>query len=189
MARSFDAATLALLDGDRIVQRDMLVISMPEGSFGFWSDVYSAQFPGYWPGVTFTGSGSLVEISEAIQTVSDEVQTMSATLSGLDGDVLQSIGAYNLHRATVEIACAQYDPDTRALVAIVPIFRGYFDRDEIRETGDDAVLVGEFVSRSRELDRSTNRTRTHADQQRTFPGDRGFEFTVKTATTQILVGQ
>lgn len=189
MVKAFDAATLALLDGDSLVVRDLLVVDMPEGTWGFWSDVYSAQFPGYWPGVTFTGAGSLIEITEPTQALSNDVQTLTGTLSGLSSDVLTSIGAYNLHRAKVEIARAYYDPQTRALVTIDVRFRGYIDRDEIRETGEEAVLVIECVSRARELQRATYRKRTTADQQRTFPGDKGFEFTNKVVSTRITVGR
>lgn len=189
MARPFDAATLDLLAGDDLVYRDLAVISMPEGTWGFWGDVFSVQFPGYWPGVTFTGSGSLIEISEVMQTVPDTVQTMTATLSGLASDVLTTVDQYNLHGATVELARGLYNPATCELVAIAVVFQGFVDRDETRESNDQAEYVLEFVSRARELDRATNRKRTHADQQRTFGGDLGFEYTKKTASTELVVGR
>lgn len=189
MARSFDAATLALLDGPALVDRDLAVIAMPEGTYGFWSDVYSAQFPGYWPGVTFTGSGSLISITPVIQSVADGVQSLTATLSGLASDVLVTIGEYNLHRAKVQVSRALYDPGSRQLVAVHTVFRGYVDRDEMRESGGEATFVLECVSRARELDRATNRKRTHADQQRTYGGDQGFAFTTKTASTKLVMGR
>ncbi len=189
MAKAFDAATLALLDGDSLVLRDLAVVSMPEGAWGFWGDVYSAQFPGYWPGVTFTGAAGLISITQPAQSVTDDVQTVTATLSGLSSDVLTTVGSYNLHRAKVEVARALYDPNTRALVTIDVRFRGYIDRDEIREAEGEAVLVLECVSRARELDRATWRKRTNADQQRTFPGDRGFEFTNAVVGSTLTVGR
>lgn len=188
MAKAFDAATLALLDGDSLVFRDLVVIAMPEGTWGFWSEVYNAQFPGYWPGVTFTGSGSLIQITQPAQTLGSDVQTVTGILSGLAGDVLATVGTYNLHRARVEIARALYDPATRGLVAIDVRFRGYIERPEDRESDGEAHLVIECTSRARELDRATYRTRTNADQRRIFPSDRGFEYTNKAASTPISGG-
>lgn len=195
MARPFDAATLALLDGESLVDRDLVVVSMPEGDFGYWSDVFNAEFAGTeYEGITFTGAASLIEVTPAGQTVADTVQTVGITLSGLATDVLSSVFAYNLHRATVRIARALYDPDTRALVSVVTWFRGYVDRDEIRETAQDdgqggriisSVLVLDCVSRARELDRATYRTREFSDQIRDYPGDRGFEFARKTGAQKI----
>lgn len=188
MARSFDAATLALLDGDSLAQRDLMLVTLPEGTFGFWSDVYDVQFPAQWPGVTFVGSASLVTIAPPTQSLDDSVQPLTVTLSGLATDVLASVGAYNLHRGKVEVARALYDPTTRSLVSVIVWFRGYIDRDEIREADGAASLVVECVSRARELDRATHRTRSFSDQIRDFPGDRGFEFAVRTAVTKITWG-
>ena len=189
MARAFDSNMRALLRGESLVRRDLLVITFPEGSYGYWSDIYAVQFPEVWPGVTFTGAGSLIELSGITQSVSDTVQTLTGTLSGLASDVLATVGQYNLHQAKVQAARALYDPATRQLASVKVVFRGYIDRDETRESDGEAQLVIECVSRARELDRATNRKRTHTDQSRTFPGDRGFEFTTKTATTPLVLGR
>ncbi|MGU3495938.1 hypothetical protein ACLBXM_18000 [Xanthobacteraceae bacterium A53D] len=189
MVKAYDAATLALLDGDSLVFRDLVVIQMPEGTWGFWSDVFEAEFPGYWPGVIFTGSGTLIQITQPAQTVGTDVQTVTGTLSGLASDVLATVGTYNLHRARVEIARALYNPTTRALVTVDVRFRGYIEREEERESDGEAHLVIECVSRARELDRATYRKRTGADQRRTFPNDLGLNMTNAAVNTRITVGR
>jgi hypothetical protein len=197
MARPFDAATLALLDGDALIERDLLVIDLPGDSFGFWNDVYAVEFPTIFPGVIFTGAASLIEITPATQTVQNIVQTMTATLSGLDTAALAGLWDIELHKARVTIAKALFDPVSRAVVNVITIFRGRIDRPELRESSEGGTgleakiitrLVVEFVSRAREMDRSGNRTRSFSDQARDFAGDRGFEFTPKTGTTPIKWG-
>lgn len=187
MARAFDAATLALLDGNSLVERDLLVVALPEGTYGYWSDVYDAQFS-QWPGVTFTGSASLISISPITQSVTDQVQTTAVTLSGLATDVLARIGSLNLHQGRVEIAKALMDPATLALVAIITLMRGFVDRDELIEADNRSEFRLTCVSRARELDRATNRTRSFADQASDYPSDRGFEFAKKTGATKIMWG-
>ena len=203
MARPFDPSTLALLDGDALVERDLLVIEFPGtggASYGFWNDVFDASFSSF-PGVVFTGAATLISITPATQTVENTVQTLTGTLSGLDTAALAGLWDIALHKAQVTIAKALYEPVGRTLVNVVTVFRGRIDRPELRETpeGGEGVagasspsivsqLVVEFVSRAREMDRSGNRSRSFADQARDFAGDRGFEFTSKTGTAPIKWG-
>ena len=187
MARAFDAATLALLDGNSLVERDLLVVALPEGTFGYWSDVYDAQFS-RWPGVTFTGSASLISATPITQSITDQVQTTTITLSGLATDVLARIGSLSLHQGRIEIAKALMNPDDLALVTVAVVMRGFIDRDELVEADGKSEFRLTCVSRARELDRATNRTRSFADQAADYPGDRGFEFAKKTGTTKIMWG-
>lgn len=187
MARAFDAATLALLDGNSLVERDLLVVSLPEGTYGYWPDVFDAQFS-QWPGVTFTGSASLISISPITQSVTDQVQTTTITLSGLATDVLARIGTLGLHQGRVEVAKALMNPETLALVTVITLMRGFIDRDELTEANGESAFRLTCVSRARELDRATNRTRSFADQAADYAGDRGFEYAKKTGTTKIMWG-
>lgn len=187
MARSFDAATLALLDGDSLVERDLIIVRIEAGAYGYWSDVYSATFSQY-PDVEFTGSASLISVSPISQVVADQVQTITITLSGLATDVLANLLTLNLHQGTVEIIKALFDPATRALVTLAPIFRGLIDRDELTEEDGRSQFTLNCVSRARELDRSTYRTRSFSDQIRDYSGDRFFEYAKKTGVTKISWG-
>lgn len=187
MARSFDAATLALLDGDGLVERDLIIVRLAEGNYGYWSDVFSASFDQF-PGVTFTGSSSLISVSPISQVVADQVQTVTISLSGLATDVLSSVFSLNLHQGTVEIVKALYNPDTRALVTLVTLFQGLIDKDELTESDGASQLALICVSRARELDRATHRSRSFADQAADYAGDRFYEFTKKTGTSKINWG-
>lgn len=187
MARSFDSSTLALLDGDSLVERDLIIARLPEGNFGYWSDIFNATFSQF-PGVTFTGSASLIAVTPITQVVADQVQTVTITLSGLATDVLSTVFAYNLHQGTVEIIKALFDPDTRALVTMVTMFRGLIDKDELTEDNGVSQLAMICVSRARELDRATHRTRSFADQTADYAGDRFYEFAKKTGSAKINWG-
>lgn len=187
MARSFDAATLALLDGDSLVERDLIIARIADGAYGYWSDVYNATFSEF-PGVEFTGSASLISVSPISQVVADQVQTVTITLSGLATDVLATMLTLNLHQGTVEIVKALFDPSTRALVTLATVFRGLIDRDELSEDEGTSQISVTCVSRARELDRSTYRTRSFSDQIRDYSGDRFFEYAKKTGVTKISWG-
>lgn len=187
MARAFDSATLALLDGDSLVERDLIIVRIDAGVFGYWSDVYSATFSQY-PDVEFTGSASLISVSPVSQVVADQVQTITIALSGLATDVLANLLTLNLHQGTVEIVKALFDTGTRTLVTLAPVFRGLIDKDELTEEDGRSQFALTCVSRARELDRSTYRTRSFSDQIRDFSGDRFYEFTKKTGVTKINWG-
>ncbi|HVL70366.1 MAG TPA: hypothetical protein VM434_00605 [Beijerinckiaceae bacterium] len=194
MARAFTQATHDLLAGGALAERALIVVRLPEGDFGFWDDVFSATFPDHFPGVTFTGSGSLISLDDVQQTARQTVQALKGYLSGLDTGVLATLGTHNLHAGTVEIAKALYNPDSRALVAVVTVFRGYIDQDRIVERpGDDGTLVSVLEltceSRAIELDRATHRRRSFADQQRFSAGDRFFEYTGRVGTKPIPWGR
>lgn len=195
MAKSFTTATHALLAGPGLVERTLLIVRLPEGAFGFWNDVFSATFPDTFPGVTFTGTANLLSIENVTQTARQTVQSLTGVLSGLDTQVLASIGTYNLHAGTVEVATALYDEPTRTLVAVITVFQGYIDRDLVSERpaggeGDiTAALAITCESRAIELDRATHRRRNFTDQLRLSTGDKGMEWTARTGTKPIPWGR
>lgn len=195
MAKAFTIATHNLLAGASLVERTLLIVRLPEGEWGFWDEVFSASFPDTFPGITFAGAGSLISIEDVTQTARQTVQSLTGVLSGLDTPTLSTIGTYNLHAGTVEVAKALYDEETRTLVAVITVFQGFIDRDLIAERpgGSGGQMTSTLAltceSRAIELDRSTHRRRNYTDQLRLSAGDKGFEFTNRTGTKPIPWGK
>jgi hypothetical protein len=120
------------------------------------------------------------------------IQSLTVTLSGLDSQGLASDGQYNLHASNVELAKALYHPDTRALVTVASVFKGYIDTDTHIETKEGDTIVSALNltcgSRALELDRATNRKRNDTDQKRYQTGDKGFEWVKRVNTKPIPWG-
>lgn len=193
MARAFNSNTLNLLRSAALAERWLFVCRLTEGSYGFWNDVFDVSFPNEFPNVTFTGTGSLLSVTDVVQTQRQTIQSLTVVLSGLDTQVLATVGQYNLHAGTVELAKALYSAETRGLVAIIAVFRGYIDRDVLIERPDGETITSALSltceSRAMELDRATHRVRSNTDQKRWSAGDRGMEWTNRTGTRPIPWGR
>ena len=178
MARAYDSNTLAALASGRFETRDLLIARWGEQVSAVWNDVFDASFADY-PGVTFVGIGGFIEITDIVQTLSSEVSTLSITVNPMDSKIITAFGSVPLHQVELTLARAAYDVDTRALLSVITLFEGAIERDEHEVSGDRVFLKYRCVTRSREMSRSTLRTRSDADQRRVLSTDKFYEFAPK----------
>ncbi|MCL8385575.1 DUF2163 domain-containing protein [Xanthobacter aminoxidans] len=173
--RSFNATTLAKLDAGAIVTRGLLLFDFPSGLYGFWDGVGTLTYSG----VDYVGAGRLIS-ADAIGLVGDlSASSITLTLSaipdaGLDPDVLATLEAEVYHQRPVTLSRAYIDPDTRALISVERVFRGYVDQVSHEYTiGGGSVLTCAVESRARDNTRKGWRTRSDADQKRIDASDGG----------------
>ena len=171
--RSFDLDTIALLDAGRVVTRALIEMQFGSGTYGFWSGLGELTYSG----LTYVGAGSLIKIGD-LDYVSDlSSAAVTLTLTGiansdLTPDVLASIEDEAYHGRPVILRRAYIHPDTRALVSVERIWRGYVDQVSHSYTiGGEAVLEVACESRARDNTRRGYRTYSDADQRRIDPDD------------------
>lgn len=163
----FDSATLTKLASGKIAKRDMLLFSFPSGLWGFWTGKGKLSFAG----VDYVGAAGLIKMDALGSATGLASLAITATLTAIPNtdltpDVLATIENENWHQTPVIISRAYIDPETRALLSVERMFRGYFDDLEHNEQiGGEYSLTAYFESKSRDHQKIGYRMRGDADQR------------------------
>ena len=202
--KTLDAANLAAIGERRIVQRDLLSITVRDVStnnpftFNFWSDVGEITASVYNPETgsnenrTFKGAGSLIEITPVAHVANLIIQEITLTLSALATDVESAFRTYNARQAKIQLWRAFFDPDDRQPVAAAePLFYGFVDHVEV-VTGDDgspSVMNARCVPITQQLTRYNPETRSDEYQRRRNASDGFFKDASTVKEWEIFWGQ
>lgn len=191
--QTFDPATLAKLASGRIVKRDMLLFSFPSGFYGFWT---GGKGKLTYQGVDYIGAAHLIKLEALAGSVGMAALAIQATMTAIPGtelspNVLTTIEAEQWHQSPVVISRAYIDPDTRELLSVERMFRGYFDtldHDETLATDEQEgsyTLTASFESKARDHLKTGYRMRGDADQRRINANDASLRY-VSTAGQQEI---
>jgi len=160
-------------------------------------------------GVTYAGTGQLLEIDTVEETTEVAARTASITLSGVPssllalalqtqyqgrkcivqfgvysfGNVLKEDGFYILKEDSGQLSLESSDK-SRSL-----IFSGYMDQMSIAEGAETSVIALSVESRLIDLERIRTRRYTAEDQKRRFPGDLGFDFVNSIQDQELFWGR
>lgn len=187
--RDLSPSVQAALEARTLYPRDFMRITARRRDTGapvveaWWSDLgaIEAQVENPYFGtvetVAFQGVGNLVSIS-AIPLVSNlTVQTVSVSLSQLDGRVNDLLRVYDVRQARVEIYRGLFNPAAGGMVAPASLrFLGFVDGAPVEtpaEGGTGSVTL-DCVSHLQELTRANPATRSDADQAQRMAGDTFF---------------
>lgn len=183
--RILASGVLAALDDGNVAVRRMVLFDLPEGRFGFWDDVYDITYSGD----TYVGSAGIVAVDLPPSSSDLAAHGLRIVISGLDASVTADVEAHEYHQRPVEVSDVYIDPDTRAVLQVKRVFVGFIDQVERQEKVDgESRLVIPCESMQRELDRTSGRTRSDADQQALFAGDGFFRHTTNATSTDIEWG-
>lgn len=183
MARDLTAAMQTAVTATHV--RPVLIVRIgtatasPGGDVRVWNGVgdlvwdsgegYGAQ--------TFTGIGTLGEVSPVQETVDLQAAGMNFKLSGIPSAMISTaLGQIRYGRPAV-LWMGAFDTTTWALIsAPYKIFQGRTDVPTIDESGDTSVIQLSAENALIDLDRSRVRRYTNEDQQRDDATDIGFEY-------------
>ena len=188
--RSYDSDTLALLASGRAATRDMILFDFASGLFGFWTGIGVLPYST----VDYVGAGKLIQIDglsfEGGLAPSNVTVSLSAIPEqGLTVDVLSTIESEQYHQRPVTISRAYIHPDTRAVLSVERMYRGYLDQIvHDLQAGGGAALTATLESRSRDHTRVGHRVRSDADQRLVDSGD-GFFLYAGVADAKFLWGR
>ena len=192
-----DSATQSQLDTGRISRLDIIIMDFASGLHGFNSSVG----PWIWEDSPFAGAdirtegaGSIISISPVNQSseVSENswVVTMRMTEDNrIDPDVLSAIEDETYHLRPIYFFQAFFNPDTRELLSVEPLFRGRIDQVGHTENLDSYQLDFRCNDRFRDIRQSNNRVRTDADQRLIDVNDRGLEHVSEVPNQEIEFGK
>jgi hypothetical protein len=160
-------------------------------------------------GVTYTGSGTLLNVSSIEETAEISVRGATLTLSAVPGEVislalqtpyqgrvcniyfgtfskgslLQESGSYLLledgSRITLELQ----------ETGLTQIFSGYMDEMNIDEGPDFSTIELKVENRLIDLERQRVRRYTSGYQKSVYPGDKGFDFVESLQDRDVVWGR
>lgn len=189
MALSAEVKTL--YDEGRIATRQMVRIQLGSGLYGF----IARTEPLTYQGVEYKPFG-LIEVSDiggGTGTSADGQFTLTLGESADDGltpDILRRIEDEDYRDRPVVVMDAHFHPDTRALIQIEPVARGYIDAiDHNVDPERGYCLTAQCEGRQLDYSRRNGRMRTVTDQQRRDPGDRFFQHASTAGRVEVIWGR
>lgn len=191
MPVAYDPDTQAALESGRVATRDLILFDFGSGLYGFWNGVGVFTYNG----VDYKSAGSLIQVSPVRSSLDLSAQRLEVRLSSrpntaLTPEVLSDIWDEVYHFRPVTLMLAFFDIDTRALLSVESVGRGYIDRVEAQESQNQPMaLVFDIESRFRIHQRSNYRVRSDADQKRILSTDTGLRHVAKVGTERVLVGR
>lgn len=179
------------LDDDVIYPFFAVEMMFDSGPLRLWTGLGDLQYQGN----TFTGTGTLLSVSEISETAELSVRGASLSLSGIPSDILSYaltedyqgrlckiyFGLFSkgfLLLETGDFLLAEDGSKIRfenILSDFVNIFTGYMDQMNIEETGETASIELTVENKLIDLERPRVKRYTEKYQKSVFPDDKGFD--------------
>lgn len=175
--RVFDTATQTALSAQGIIRRSMILFQFPSGNYGFWDGAGAFTYNT----VTYNPGAQLIQIDTGTQVLTLESNAITLRLyanpdTGLTEDVLRTIETEYYHQRPVTISKALFNADTKVLISVIPVWKGYVDQITHERSPEGFALVGRCESRSIDYTRRGWATASSSQQKQISPGDLGLEY-------------
>jgi len=173
---AFPTRLQQLLAEGRIVIRSMGDFMFGTGTWYMWNGMSELV----WNGNTYLPN-QLIGIEEPPFEMGSEALPITITMPaaadfGITPDKLAQIESLDYKGRTVILYDAYFDPDTRQLLHVEPMYRGYIDTIDHAFDNGEFVLKANIETTALENHRDGYRTASHEDQQLVSPGDKFFEY-------------
>lgn len=174
--RSLSGAGAALLGGRLVVAT---LVEMQLDTPLYMTD---AGIDLQYDGNTWLG-GRQVAV-EKVGEQGGEVQALKFSISGVPSENIALALATPIQGKPVRAYAALMDPDSQAVVDVIPLWRGTLDQMPIRHGAEFSTISVTAEHIAIGMARPKGLRYTDADQRRLYPGDRALEFIVAQATHQ-----
>jgi hypothetical protein len=179
------AGYLAAIQSAALRPALLVEANFTSGPIYVWSGMGSIT----WSGHTWTGLGSLGNVSMIEEGATVEAKGITLTLSGIDPTLLTGILDEFQVGLPAIVSLGLFDSSGALIADPVGCFVGQMDQPTLDVTGTSATIAINCESRLIELNVAVDRRYTNEDQQRDYPGDRGFEFVNSIQEAQIYFGR
>lgn len=132
----------------------------------------------------FTWIGGRGVSVDKVSEQGGEVQPMRFSLSGVPSEMLAVALGTTVQGRVVRAYTALMNPDTQAIVDVMPLWAGTLDQMPINHGTENSVVSVTAEHRAIAMSRPRGARYTDADQRRLYPGDRCLEYLVAQATHQ-----
>lgn len=186
---SYPPALEAMIDEGRFAVRGLAKFEFGTGTYGVWNGTGDLIHEG----VTYRQNSLItiedIGLSMGTAAVPLIIELPESADFGLTPDRLAEIEEEDYKGGPVTIYDAYFNPDTRVLVHVEPLYAGYIDTIDHVVEGGQMKLVGRVETLALDNHRDGYRSASHADQQLVSAGDMFFEHAsrVKTEIFEITL--
>ena len=170
----FDDASMVLFYG--------VELEFDSGTVRLWNGTHDAVIEGE----TYTGTGSLLSISEVEETGEIAARGVSMSLSGLDNNFIYTALAENYQNRNARILFGTIENSTYTAYTL---FRGRMDVMTISEGADSATITITAENALIDLERPRISRYTSEDQKTKYPNDLGLDYVADLQDKEILWGR
>lgn len=186
-------STTAASHSDNATVTGNTILSAP---LYFWTGIGDTTIDG----ITYTGTGNLMQISSIQETAEIQAAGANLTLSGIPADMLSLALSVPYQGRIGKIKFGLIDADNNLLEletafnmllesgidiglesvdqsnVLVDMFVGYMDQMNIDESAETSIISLSLESKLLDLDRPVIRRYNNESQKALFPNDKAFEF-------------
>lgn len=203
--RDISTAIRNNLEDDVVYPFFAIEMQFDSGPLRIWTGVGTLVFEG----VSYTGTGNLLDVSSVEETTEIAVRGATITLSGMPSEVIslalqspyqgrvckiyfgmfskgnlsQEDGAYILLENGGKIQLELQE------TGLTQIFSGYMDEMNIDEGPNTGTIELKVENKLIDLERSRTRRYTSAYQKSVYPGDLGFDFVESLQDKNVVWGR
>jgi len=137
----------------------------------------------------YVGAGDLLTLSGFEETSDLSAQGVTATLSGMNSDIVQKARDDNYQGNPVRIRLGTLNSSGDVINTPVSVFNGFMDVMSIQDEGSSCTVTLAVENKLIRLERSNVRRYTSEDQKVEHPTDKGFEFVTKIQEVEVNWGK
>jgi hypothetical protein len=140
-----------------------------------------------WSGLSWSGTGTLIQISSVTETNETSANGITVTLSGIPSELISLALAEVKQGASGKVYLGLLEGQNVINDPIL-LFSGKLDVPTISDEGETAVITISYESRLIDLERPRVNRYTPEDQKRLFPGDLGLDYVPSIQDKKITWG-
>lgn len=172
--RTINTAAAAILNAGGTLPLALLV-DMPDLDSPL--HLCTGRWPLTWASISYTAVGTLGTV-EAAQESASGPKPLTLKLSGVPASMRALALQQNVQGKAVSLMVAVFDPATYQIADAVLEWDGTLDVMDWADDGAMGVITVSAESAGVDLLRGVSVRYTDQDQQRLFPGDKGFEYVI-----------
>lgn len=180
MSRTVPAAILNALQQDTVEPYYAVEAQFTGGTVRLWTGYGDRTIEGN----TYTGAGSLINISGLEEVADLSSRSITVTLSGLDDEILTLALSEPYQRRTLRVLFGII-----GATDVVEVFSGFMNTMSIEDTADNGTVSVLVDSRLVELERASNRRYTSESHKARYPSDTFFDYVADLQDKQITWGR
>lgn len=138
---------------------------------------------------SYTGAGSLLNISTIEETSEIKATNLSIALTGLDSTLLAATLNANYQNRDLTLFLGMLDTSYSVIADVYQLFSGRMDTMTINDTGETSSIILTVESRLIDLEKANELRYTSEDQKRLFSDDKGLEFITDLQDKEIIWGK
>lgn len=182
MARDLHADYITSITGKKIYPVLLFKGEFDSGDLNLWTGVGTID----WNGVTYTGSGNILEVTAVSEVQDLKASGVQFTLTGVSSSIVSIALTEDYQNRDVSVWFALMESGAIKADPFL-LFKGKMDVMTIDEAMETATVILNAENILIDLERPNESRYTDEDQQKRFPGDKGLEFVASLQEKEIVL--